>query len=143
MAIIDENYYTTVYIGQPIATADFARYEARAEDIIAGITKYQVTEEAMNNLPPQILTLYKKAICAQMEYFQYVGIDVASYGNASESFTVGKVSVSGGASIPTWKKAIICPLAYSYLEQTGLLNPQVGIIGAPFLPFWYGNGGWT
>ncbi len=139
MAIVDIDFYDNVYIGEAVATADFPRYEARAEDIIAGLTKNKINEGNIGQLPAQIQGLYKKAVCAQIEYFQYTGITVANYGNANESFTTGKVSVSSGNTLPTGKKSMVCPLAFSYLEQTGLLNPQVDCIGAPFLPFWYGG----
>ena len=42
MAAVDYEYYTSTYIGDPSVTeADFPRMEARAEDIINQLIRYQ------------------------------------------------------------------------------------------------------
>ena len=47
------------------------------------------------------------------------------------SFTVGKVSVTGGgAAARSGGASMISPQAVAYLEQTGLLNPAVPVAGA-------------
>ena len=46
------------------------------------------------------------------------------------SFTVGKVSVTGGgAAARSGGASMISPQAVAYLEQTGLLNPVVPVAG--------------
>jgi hypothetical protein len=71
-------------------------------------------------------TLYKKAVCAQIDFLSINGIDSVNE-TASAGYTVGKVTVHGKASSATGgaMSESISPLAVTYLEQTGLMNPQV------------------
>ena len=137
MAIVDFGYYATVYIGREASEDDFAVLSARAEDIIGAMTRWQI--EAIATLPAHIQTLVKKAICAQIDYFAVNGLDSVT-GNGGGGFTVGKVSVSGAASAEG-KGAMatyIAPMAMMYLEQSGLLNPQVETgLDMPMIGGWY------
>jgi hypothetical protein len=84
-------------------------------------------------LPAPIPTLYKKAVCAQVDFLAINGTDsINEDGNAG--FTVGKVTVHGKAASNSGGKlsASISPLAIAYLEQNGLMNPQV-----PTLEGWW------
>lgn len=136
MAAVDYEYYTSTYIGDPSVTeADFPRMEARAEDIINQLIRYQT-------VPDMWQTAYQNAICAQIDYYAIYGIDLAAGGIASAGFTVGKVSVSGpsgNASGMTGAASMVAPAARAYLEQTGLLNPSVPAAGCPKPWLW---GGW-
>lgn len=140
MAIVSETYYSQTYFGEPVAAADFPRFDARAEEIIAQITHGQASESNFWALSSAFQELVKKAICAQIEYYAINGIELASAGRMSSSFSVGKVSASGG-QLPTGRASMVCPAAISFLEQTGLLNPQVTTAQSNFLPFWFGGGG--
>ena len=124
MAVVDYEYYTSTYIGDPAVTeAAFPRLEARAEDAVNALIRFRA-------VPAQWETLYKKAICAQVEYYAMYGIEVASAGLMENSFTVGKVSVTGGgASARSGGASMVSPQAVAYLEQTGLLNPAVPVAG--------------
>ena len=135
MAIVTESYYTTTYIGESVLTADFPRFEARAEEAIllflhGRVDATTITDESATNQ-----TIIKKAICAQIEYLAYLGIRTANFGNANESFTVGKVSVNS-SKLPVGKASIICPTAISFLEQTGLAGSQVDCPEVGNLPGW-------
>lgn len=125
MAVVDYEYYTSTYIGDPAVTeADFPRMEARAEDIINQLIRYK-------EVPTMWQDAYKSAICAQIDYYAVYGIEAASAGLMENSFTVGKVSVTGGsASARSGGASMIAPQAVAYLEQTGLLNPAVPVAGA-------------
>lgn len=125
MAVVDYEYYTSTYIGDPAVTeADFPRMEARAEDIINQLIRYK-------EVPTMWQDAYKSAICAQIDYYAIYGIEAASAGLMENSFTVGKVSVTGGgASARSGGASMISPQAVAYLEQTGLLNPAVPVAGA-------------
>ena len=125
MAVVDYEYYTSTYIGDPAVTeAAFPRLEARAEDAVNALIRFRA-------VPAQWETLYKKAICAQVEYYAIYGIEAASAGLMENSFTVGKVSVTGGgAAARSGGASMIAPQAVAYLEQTGLLNPAVPVAGA-------------
>lgn len=125
MAVVDYEYYTSTYIGDPAVTeAAFPRLEARAEDAVNALIRFRA-------VPAQFETLYQKAICAQIDYYAIYGIEAASAGLMENSFTVGKVSVTGGgASARSGGASMISPQAVAYLEQTGLMNPAVPVAGS-------------
>lgn len=136
MAIVDYLYYTSTYCGKLATECDFAAYEARSEDVIGAMTRWQVTEDTIASFPAHVQTLYKKAVCAQADYFSINGFD-ALVGGSSGGFTVGRVSINGGGSAAGGRTSdCVSPLAAMYLEQTGLLAPQVDT--APDMP----NGWW-
>ena len=124
MAAVTFDFYANTYHGDPAVTeAAFPRLEARAEDAVNALIRFRA-------VPAQWETLYKKAICAQVEYYAIYGIEAASAGLMENSFTVGKVTVTGrGASARSGGASMISPQAVAYLEQTGLLNPAVSVAG--------------
>ena len=137
MAAVTYENYTGTYIGDPAVTeADFPRMEARAEDIIHQLIRYQT-------VPTMWQTAYQNAICAQIDYYAIYGIDLAAGGIANQGLTVGKVSVTGGydggKSGMTGAASMVAPAARAYLEQTGLMNPSVPAAGWPRPWLW---GGW-
>lgn len=140
MAIVDAAYYLTVYQGREASDCDFPALDARAEDVIGAMTRWQVTEDTIATLPALIQTLYKKAVCAQIDYFAVNGLDSVS-GGSDRGWTVGKVSVSGRSAVDTVRKGAlsgnVSPLALAYLEQTGLMNPQVPTAPEPSLVGWW------
>jgi len=132
VALVTLVYYQDTFLGEPVAADDFPRFELRAQELILGLIRQ--TEEQVAELSEQLQTAVKKAVCAQIEYFQEYGIGVAVYGKeAGGGFTVGKVSVNNGSSTAaaSGARSMIAPAVYVYLEQTGLLNPAVGVAGMP------------
>ena len=131
MALVSYDFYSGTYYGEPVAEADFPRYEARAEDLILGLIRKTATQAAA--LQADTLTAVRKAICAQVEYLYEYGLGVASYGReAGGGFTVGKVSVNEGSSAAaSGARSMIAPAVYVYLELTGLLDPAVPVTGMP------------
>lgn len=130
MAIVDYAYYTGTYMGEPIAEADFPRAEAKAERLITQITHGRAAHYAA--LPAFRRQAIQDAICAQIEYYGLLGLDVSIAGEMSSGWTVGKVHVNGGASgKTTGAVSMVSPSAVAALEQTGLLNPQVATVGEP------------
>lgn len=132
MALVTLEYYSDTFLGEPVAADEFPRYELRAEELILSLIRMNETKAA--TLTGDTLTAVKKAICAQIEYFQEYGVGVAVYGKeAGGGFTVGKVSVNNGSSTAaaSGARSIIAPAVYIYLEQTGLLNPAVPVAGMP------------
>lgn len=125
MALIDHQHYTEVYLGDPVDTADFPALLRRAEDAVGTLTRFQVTEENIDKLPPIVRTLYKKAVCAQIEYLQEIGANAAITGETgiANGFTVGKVHVGGRSGGRAYGQAsmLIAPAALAFLEPTGLL----------------------
>ena len=132
MGVVDFGFYTTVYGGTDADAQTFPALCARASDIVGAVTHW-VDENKVMTLPAPIPTLYKKAICAQVDFFALNGTDTVNE-NGNAGFTVGKVTVHGKAANNSGGKLSdsISPLAISYLEQTGLMNPQV-----PTLEDWW------
>lgn len=125
MGVVDYEYYTNVYGGTDADSESFPALCARASDIIGAVTHW-VDAETIAKLPALHQTLYKKAICAQVDFLSINGIDSVNE-TASAGYTVGKVTVHGKASSATGgaMSESISPFAVTYLEQTGLMNPQV------------------
>ena len=125
MGVVDFQFYTTVYMGKDAIEADFPALCARAEDVIGALTRWAVDDSTISVYPPKMQTLYRKAVCAQVDFFAINGTDsVNESGNAG--FTVGKVTIHAKASNGSGRLSeSVSPLAISYLEQTGLMNPQV------------------
>ena len=132
MGIVDYNFYSTVYMGTDADQTSFPALCARASDIIGAVTHW-VDDATILKLPALHITLYKKAICAQIDFLAINGTDSLNE-TASGGFTVGKVTVHGKASTNGGGKLSesISPMAIAYLEQTGLMNPQI-----PTLEGWW------
>ena len=129
-AIVDFCYYQSVYMGTEADTASFPALNAHASRVIASMTRWQVTPENFSELPSFIQTLYKLAICSQIDALAINGIDSLNSGE-EVGFTVGKVRVDGKAKASAGgaMSASISPAAISYLEQSGLMNPGVPVVG--------------
>ena len=124
MGVVDYEFYTTVYMGSDAQQASFPALCARASDVIGAVTHW-VDETVISRLPAHIQTLYKKAVCAQIDFLVINGTDSLNE-TATGGFTVGKVTIQGrGQSGGGKMQESISPLAISYLEQTGLMNPQI------------------
>lgn len=132
MGVVTFEFYSTVYGGTDADEASFPALCARASDIIGAVTHW-ADETAISKLPALYQALYKKAVCAQVDFLAINGTDSINE-TASAGFTVGKVTVNGKASASGGGKLSesISPLAIGYLEQTGLMNPQV-----PTLEGWW------
>lgn len=127
-AIVDYTFYTTVYMGTEADAASFPALCARACDVVGAFTRW--IDPA--TLTEPTLTLYKKAVCAEVDYFALNGFESVSGGN-DRGFTVGKVSISGKSGSDLKATGAmhdhLAPLVVMYLEQTGLLNPAVPVVG--------------
>ena len=126
-AVVDYSYYSTVYMGTEADEASFPALCARACDIVGAMTRWVDPD----TLDAWMLGLYKKAVCAQVDFFAVNGLDAAAGGGES-GWTVGKVSVSGktaSAGIRGVMAEHLSPMVMMYLEQTGLLNPAVPVVG--------------
>jgi hypothetical protein len=97
-AIVDFDFYATVYVGTEADEASFPALCARAEDVVGAMTRWAVTEANIDALPELIRTLYRKAICAQVDFFAVNGTETATGDSTDGGWTVGKVSVTGKAS---------------------------------------------
>ena len=125
MAAVAYEFFKVTYVGDPAVTeTDFPRLEARAEDAVNALIRFRA-------VPAQWEKQYQKAICAQIDYYSIYGIEAASAGLMENSFTVRKVSVTGGgATARSGGASMISPQAVAYLEQTRPLKPAVPVAGA-------------
>ena len=134
-AIVDYDFYTAVYMGTEADAASFPALCARAMDVVGAMTRWQVGESNIAHYPALVQLLYRKAVCAQVDFFAVNGLDSVAGGN-DRGWSVGKVSVSGRSVADTVRKGAmsdkISPMALMYLEQTGLMNPAVPV--APEMP---------
>lgn len=130
-AIVDFTYYKDTYMGTEADQTSFPALNAHASRVIASMTRWQVDEDNFGELPPMIQTLYKLAICSQIDFLSINGVESISDGAESVGFSVGKVRVDGKSKASTGgaMSASISPAAVSYLEQTGLMNPAVPVAG--------------
>lgn len=128
-AIVDFAYYSTVYMGNEADSTSFPALYAHASRIVGALTRWQVTEDNLSEYPPIIQTLYKLAVCSQIDFLSINGIDDMNSGEGGGGFTVGKVSVHGKSDSGKGgaMSAYISPAAILYLEQTGLMYPGVGV----------------
>ena len=129
-AIVTYQYYTDVYMGSEADQASFPALCAHASRMIAAMARWQVTEENFSELHPLIQTQYRLAISSQIDFLSLNGLESIN-DTGGGGFTVGKVTVhakqssaSGGAM-----SVNISPAALLYLEQTGLMNPAVPVVG--------------
>ena len=126
MGVVDYTFYTTVYGGTDADYTSFPALCARAEDVVGAMAHWAVDETNISNLPLLHQNLYKKAICAQVDWFAINGLDSVNESDEN-GFTVGKVTVHGSSGGKSGGKMSgnISATAIMYLEQTGLMNPQV------------------
>ena len=117
-------------MGTEADATSFPALNAHASRVIASMTRWQVTDENFSELPSFIQTLYKLAVCSQIDALAINGIDSLNSGE-EVGFTVGKVRVDGKAKASAGgaMSANVSPAAISYLEQSGLMNPAVPVVG--------------
>ena len=129
-AIVDFCWYQSVYMGSEADAASFPALNAHASRVIATMTRWQVTPENIEHYPSLVQTMYKLAICSQIDFLAINGLDSISGGD-DVGFSVGKVRVDGKkkSSAGGAMSASISPAALSYLEQSGLMNPAVPVAG--------------
>jgi len=133
MPYVTATYYRDTYGGVDVSTwaRDFDKYEARAERMIDLLTRGRIKAAGIDSFPAAVADLIRNAVCAQIEYYAWNGLDTSINGTTNTgSFTVGRVSVSGGSNNGEQDGAssMIAPAARAYLEQTGLLYAGVPVL---------------
>ena len=129
-AIVDFTFYHDTYMGTEADATSFPALNAHASRVIGAMTRWQVDEDNFSELPSLVQTLYKLAVCSQVDFLALNGVESIS-GGEEVGFTVGKVRVDGKAksSAGGAMSASISPAALSYLEQSGLMYPGVPVVG--------------
>ena len=130
-AIVDYTFYTETYKGNEADETSFPALNAHASRVIANMARWQVDETTIDSFPSIVQTLYRLAICSQIDFLAINGVDSLTDGEGSVGFTVGKVRVDGRSKTSAGgaMSASVSPAAISYLEQTGLMNPAVPVAG--------------
>ena len=130
-AIVDFSFYSQTYMGTEADSTSFPALYAHASRVIGAMARWQVDENNFDELPSFTQTLYRLAICSQIDYLSVNGVESLYDGEDSVGFSVGKVRVDGKAKASAGgaMSASISPAAISYLEQTGLMNPGVPVVG--------------
>ena len=128
-AVVDYAYYTGEYMGTEVDSTSFPALNAQASRVIGAMTHFAVDENTIDSFPSLIRTLYRLAVCSQIDFLALNGVESISCGS-DNGFTVGKVSVhaKSTAGMGGAMSANISPAAKAYLEQTGLMNPQVATV---------------
>ena len=128
-AIVDFTYYRDTYMGTEADATSFPALNAHASRVVSMMTRWRVNEDNFAELPSLIQTMYKLAVCSQIDFLALNGIESISGGEDGVGFTVGKVRVDGKAKASAGgaMSASISPAAISYLEQTGLMYPGVPV----------------
>ena len=130
-AIVDFTYYKDTYMGTEADATSFPALNAHASRVIASMTRWQVDEDNFDQLPSIVQTMYKLAICSQVDFLAVNGVESIYDGEDTVGFSVGKVRVDGKtkSSMGGAMSASISPAAVSYLEQSGLMYPGVPVVG--------------
>lgn len=141
MAYITYDQYVDIYGEPPVDEADFPVYAGLASDLIDSITQYRIEQGGgFSALPDWLQSMVQKATAAQVLYFTQLGLETVLTGQTGQSFTVGKVSVSGGGLASgslTGAQLMISPLVKALLEQTPLMERSVHVCSDRYLnPFW-------
>lgn len=131
MAYITYDEYISMYGTCPITEDQFPVYATIASDIIDAATQFRIEEwGGFTAIPPFLQTLVQKACAAQVQYLAELGIDTVMTGQTGQGFTVGKVSVNGGAlanGALTAAQLSISPMVHILLEQTPLMERRVAV----------------
>ena len=99
MGVVDYTFYHNVYGGTDADAQTFPALCVRASDIVGAMTHW-VDDADLLKLPEKLLTLYKKAVCAQVDFLAINGIDSLNE-TPTGGFTVGKVPPRSAAAL--WK----------------------------------------
>ena len=96
MGVVNYDFYSTVYMGTDADQASFPALCARASDVVGALTRWAVNENNISRLPELQQTLYKKAICAQIDFFALNGTEsVTGRGRAFK-----RVHIPNGGGVP-------------------------------------------
>lgn len=115
-------------MGTEADSTSFPALNAHAQRVIQTMTRWEVDDTNLEEYPSLVQTLFKLAICAQVDFLSINGIESITTSGGT-GFTVGKVRVDGKESSSKGgaMSASISPSAVAYLEQTGLLYCGVGV----------------
>ena len=132
MAYITFDQFVAIYGDQGLTSSDFPMYATSASAIIDSVTRYTIPRcGGLSAFPKWVQQAVQQAAGAQVLYYTQNGLETVQTGQTGQGFTVGKVSVNGGAvnsgnsSGDTSAQSLVSPLVRALLEQTGLMGRDV------------------
>lgn len=111
-----------------VTADDFPKLEQKASDVLDSITRdfYQLID--LESDFPLRRDKFKKAVAAQIEYFNDMGGTSAHELNNPLSVSIGRTSISSGARNQAKLNNIVADDVYMYLRNTGLLYRGIEVI---------------
>ncbi|NIK12869.1 hypothetical protein [Alkalibacillus almallahensis] len=130
MPYIDKPYYDEDYLGLEIDDEQtFNRYVKRASDMIDQVTNFKINRAGFDKLPDFIQGQVKKAIAAQVEFYQINdGPESLDAGEDFSNYQIGNFSFSKGGRSESKQAERVSPAAIDYLRTTGLLHSGLGVV---------------
>lgn len=132
MAYITYEQFVALYGTQGLTADDFPMYATASSSIIDSVTRYVIPRcGGLSVFPEWVQQAVQQAAGAQVLYYTQNGFETVQSGQTGQGFTVGKVSVNGGAinnsngNGDTTAQSLISPLVRVLLEQTGLMGRNV------------------
>ena len=110
---------------------DFDKYLGRSSDLLDYLTSYFYVANDMMLVNPWINDQFRKALVAQIEYFNEIGsTSFESMNNKPQSFSAGRTSVTQNQrnSNQQITKELVAEEVYIYLSGTGLLFSGVNTL---------------
>lgn len=128
MAYITYGDFVRLY-GSQLPEEDFPMYATSASSLIDSITRYTIPRcGGLSRFPQWVKDAVQQAAGAQVLYYVQNGLEAVLTGQTGQGFTVGKVSVNGGATTggsgDTAAQRMVSPQVRSILEQTGLMGRE-------------------
>lgn len=119
---VDSTFYLDTYLGKNPGS-DLARLLSRASDDVELACPNGIVEA---DLSADEVTLVKKAVCAQVEFYTQNG-DVYNESEVAGGEQIGSFQRSVGYQ-QRRSPAALCPRAMAYLEQSGVAFRGVSLL---------------
>lgn len=110
----------------------FNKLIKKASDVLNNVTSYFYAKHDIKKDNSWRVNQFKKALCAQIEYFHELGATTfEGMNSAPQSFSAGRTSVSNASryrsSGENESKSLVAEDVYIFLEGTGLLFSGVSV----------------
>src|SRR5690625_1335944 len=115
-----------------LVETEFEKLLPKASDVLNNVTSHFYARYDIEKDNSWRVKQFKKALCAQIEYFNEVGSTTfESINNTPQTFSAGRTSVSNAsrynASGKNESRQLVAEDVYIYLEGTGLLYAGVSV----------------
>lgn len=122
MPYVTQEYYDTIFCGEPVDKTDFPSILDRASEIVEEMSMYRISDAKMDTYGTDIQERIRKAVCAQIEYLDANGGSEMDNGADLQSAGLGKFNYTkAGAASGSTQQSIYAPRAQRILAPTGLL----------------------